>query len=563
MYLKSIQIDNYRAIHKTKLSFNNTTVVIGENETGKSSILEAIQIILNPVYNDSFPEFQPYHFHYHIEDGSIAGPIHIILEFRERSKDEWEGFTYDRISFLLNDVTENIRELKFDLIVTPQKDGNYDIKWRLYCSGSKTYSSDPKILYWLRHVNPTIYLSAGMLTGHGYANVSRVEDPPILSKLSSEIKNYVKCILECADTIVSDRSVDINRDIENGYNAGIKLIESVRDPGNPSEIGLGRKINEILGTKIEQESGNLTSILTGSGSTAQRLGVLLLVAALLKAGTLELMEDMEPIWIIENPEANLHPITLASIRILISGMKWQKIISTFSGIILNSVPLYQIRRLTRYNGVVREYRINEKIFSREDLRRISFHLQTQHHLAIFARMWLLVEGESEFWIIPQLARLLNYDFSLEGIVCMDFAQSGMTPIIKLAKELGIEWYLLTDGDTAGQSYITLAKKLVNPIEKRRRWTQLNAKNIEQYFWNNGYSKVYMSHARVRDKKEENIKPSWVIQRAVKNYSKPYLALSIVKHAAEKDSPGVPDELKKMIEYCIKLSREATMHSVNN
>ncbi len=563
MYLKSIQIDNYRAIHKTKLNFNNTTVVIGENETGKSSIWEAIQIILNPVYNDSFPEFHPYHFHYHDNDGSIAGPIHIILEFRERSKGEWEGFAFDRISFLLNGETENLRELKFDLIVRPHQNGDYSIKWKLFCIGSKTYTSDPKILYWLRHVNPTIYLSAGMLTGHGYANVTQDEDPPIFSKFSSEIRNYVKCILECSESIISDRSTDINRDVENGYNAGIRLIESVRDPAYPSEIGLGRKINEILGTEFDQDRGNLAPILTGSGNSAQRLGVLLVVAALLRAGTLELMEDMEPIWIIENPEANLHPITLASIRILINGMKWQKIISTFSGIIVNSVPLYQIRRLTRYKGIVSENRVNEKIFSREDLRRISFHLQTQHHLAIFARMWLLVEGESEFWIIPQLARLLNYDFSLEGIVCMDFAQSGMTPIIKMAKELGIEWHLLTDGDTAGQSYTTIAKKLVPAFDKRRRWTQLNAKNIEQYFWNTGYSEVYISHARVPDKDKENIRPSRVIQRAVKNYSKPYLALSIVKYAAEKDSPGVPEELKKMIEYCVKLAREAPEYSSNN
>jgi putative ATP-dependent endonuclease of OLD family len=560
MYLKNIQIENYRAIHKTKVSFNNTTVVIGENESGKSSILEALQIILNPVYNDSFPEFYPYQFHYHDKDGSIAGPIHIILNFRERSIGEWEGNAYDQISFLLNDVHEKIREIKFDLLVIPQKSDKYNIKWRIGVIGSKTYSSDPKILYWLRHVNPAIYLSAGMLTGHGYANISLVENPPSFSTLSSEIRNYVKCILDSSASIISGRSTDISRDIEKGYNAGIGLIESVRDRSNTSEFGLGKKINEILGTGIDKERGNLGPILSGSESTAQRLGVLLLVAALLRAGTLELLEDMEPIWIIENPEANLHPITLASIRLLISGMKWQKIISTFSGVILNSVPLNQIRRLTRFNGVVREHRINEKIFSREDLRRITYHLQTQHHLAIFARMWLLVEGESEFWIIPQLARLLNYDFAIEGIVCMDFAQSGITPIIKLAKELGIEWHLLTDGDSAGQSYIATAKKLVSGKDTKQRWTQLNANDIEHYFWFNGYSEVYLSHARIPDKKDGNIKPSRVIHRAVKNYSKPYLALSIVKYAAEQDSPGVPDELKKMIEYCVKLSREAPMNA---
>jgi putative ATP-dependent endonuclease of OLD family len=560
MHLESIQIENYRAIHKAKLSFNSTTVVIGENESGKSSILDALQILLNPIYNDSFPVFQPYQFHYQKRDGSIAGPIRIVLHFRERSIGEWEGNTFDLISFLFNDIPEKIREIKFELVVTSQEADKYNTKWRISAVGSKTYSSDPKILYWLRHINPSIYLSAGMLTGHGYANVSKVEEPPLFSTLSLEFRNYVKCILECSASIISGRSTDISRDIEKGYKAGIGLIESVRDKSNSSDFGLGRKINEIIGEEKDIERGSLGPILTGSGSSAQRLGVLLLVAALLRAGTLELMEDMEPIWIIENPEANLHPITLASIRLLISGMKWQKILSTFSGVILNSVPLSQIRRLTRFRGVVTEHRINEKIFSREDLQRITYHLQTQHHLAIFARMWLLVEGESEFWIVPQLARLLNYDFSIEGIVCMDFAQSGMTPIIKLAKELGIEWYLLTDGDSAGQSYIATAKKLVTSNDTKRRWTQLNAKDIEYYFWNNGYSEVYLSHARIRDKKDSNLKPSRVIQRAVKNYSKPYLALSIVKYAAEQNSPGVPDDLKKMIEYCIKLSREAPMNA---
>jgi len=453
-------------------------------------------------------------------------------------------------------VPNKIREIKFDLTVSPLKGRKSNINWRIGSKGSDIFSSNPEILYWLRHVNPTIYLSAGMLTGHGYIDVIPDDNPPLFSSLSIEIKNYVKSILDCSASIISDKSTDIARDIEKGYNAAIGLIENVGDQNNTSEYGLGRKINEILGSKKDKDRGTLAPILSGSGSTAQRLGVLLLVAALLRAGTVELMEDMEPIWILENPEANLHPMTLASIRLLINGIKWQKIVSTFSGVILNSVPLAQIRRLTRYKGIVSEHRINEKIFSREDVRRISFHLQTQHHLAIFARMWLLVEGESEFWIIPQLARLLNYDFSLEGIVCMDFAQSGMAPIIKIAQELGIEWHLLADGDSAGHSYIASAKKLTPDIDTKQRWTQLSSNDIEHFFWNSGYSNVYFSHARIPAKKEGYIKPSRVIQRAVKNYSKPYLALSIVKSVAEPSSPGVPEELRKMIEYCVKLAREA-------
>ena len=60
MFLSSIQIENYRAIHKSKVTFNSTTVLIGENECGKSSIFEALQIVLNPQFKDSFPDFQSY-----------------------------------------------------------------------------------------------------------------------------------------------------------------------------------------------------------------------------------------------------------------------------------------------------------------------------------------------------------------------------------------------------------------------------------------------------------------------------------------------------------------------
>ena len=200
------------------------------------------------------------------------------------------------------------------------------------------------------------------------------------------------------------------------------------------------------------------------------------------------------------------------------------------------------------------------MFSREDLRRIGYHLQVQHSMASFSRMWLLVEGESEFWILPQLARLLNYEFSLEGISCMDFAQSGLTPIIKLAMELGIEWHILADGDAAGKAYLSSVKKLIHPYDYKTRLTQLKENDIEHYFWNHGYADVYIQHARISQKDAANLKPGRVIQRAVKNFTKPYLALSIVKAVDAPGSPGIPSVLKNLIEYCVKLAREAPARS---
>ena len=44
---------------------------------------------------------------------------------------------------------------------------------------------------------------------------------------------------------------------------------------------------------------------------------------------------------------------------------------------------------------------------------------------MFARCWLLVEGETEFWIMPELARV-GWISRQEGIVCVEFAQCGVT-----------------------------------------------------------------------------------------------------------------------------------------
>jgi putative ATP-dependent endonuclease of OLD family len=48
MYLHSLLIRNFRGIRKARLSFDETTVIIGENDSGKSSLLDALGKVLLP-----------------------------------------------------------------------------------------------------------------------------------------------------------------------------------------------------------------------------------------------------------------------------------------------------------------------------------------------------------------------------------------------------------------------------------------------------------------------------------------------------------------------------------
>jgi putative ATP-dependent endonuclease of OLD family len=84
----------------------------------------------------------------------------------------------------------------------------------------------------------------------------------------------------------------------------------------------------------------------------------------------------------------------------------------------------------------------------EDSRRIAFHIRFNRASSLFARCWLLVEGET--WVINELARQCGH-FDAEGVKVIEFAQSGLKPLIKFARRMGIEWHVLVDGDEAGKN----------------------------------------------------------------------------------------------------------------
>ena len=116
----------------------------------------------------------------------------------------------------------------------------------------------------------------------------------------------------------------------------------------------------------------------------------------------------------------------------------QRLTTTNSGELLSQVPIENLCRLVRDSGKVSAYRLGENELSAEEIRKISFHIRFNRPSAMFARCWLLVEGETEIWLMNELARQCNYYFETEGIKVIEFAQSGLKPLLKFASKMGIE-----------------------------------------------------------------------------------------------------------------------------
>jgi putative ATP-dependent endonuclease of OLD family len=48
--IKKVKIENFRSIKSQEIELNNYTILIGDNGTGKTSVLEAVNYALSPSF---------------------------------------------------------------------------------------------------------------------------------------------------------------------------------------------------------------------------------------------------------------------------------------------------------------------------------------------------------------------------------------------------------------------------------------------------------------------------------------------------------------------------------
>ncbi len=356
-------------------------------------------------------------------------------------------------------------------------------------------------------------------------------------------------------------ALDITDAIERGATAASQLLLARAQLRSSESTPFGELLEEITGKRKVRECATSLELLRDHGTASHRLGMLLLTGALLHSGVARLEQGMSPVALIENPEAHLHPTTLASIWSVIDRIGGQKIIATHSGTLLARARLSSTRRLTRHDGVVKEWRVPEGALSADELRRYSYHLRSRRAAASFARCWLLVEGETEYWLIDELARVCGYELASEGVTCVEFAQCGFSAVLKVAGHLGIEWHLLADGDVAGQRYVESARGCAGAINNHDRFTLLKEPDVEHCLWNFGYANVFRdaawpSASAADISWQRKVPAKRVIARAIQKYSKPWLAVLLLDAIIDRGRDGVPPALKQAIETCVRLARHS-------
>lgn len=537
MRLERVFLENFRGVERLNLTLDEITVLIAENSHGKATVFDALGLCLGVRGLAEEVRFRDDDLTRR-DDGSFAA-ARIVLSFSGSG-----GGPDVHIAF------------------TSGADGRIE---RAFVSNTGTpvdpqppleeltavLAAHPVLLLRFahpRHETPP----SDAADGHREASRNRRTS----TDLSDTIARVYHDLAHGRDSVSPER-------ISEGLTAARRLLQEGQ--GLPEgDRAVHRLFSEVRSelrewslTDRDENERMPTLDLTGSGS--HNLALLLVLGSILEIQNgSPLADSARPIIAIEEPEAHLHPVLLASTWDVIETLGSQTLVTTNSGELLSSVPMKYLRRLVRLDRHVQVHRLNDGSLTERDLRRVAYHIRAKRGGVLFARSWMLVEGESEFWLMSQLADVLGYDLEAEGVRLIEFAQCGVAPLAKLANDLGLPWHLLADGDDSGSVYARDAESFLQGAEYEERISVLGHRDVESCLWNHGFDDVYTRAARLAPRPDgRGPPPKRIIAKAVRKRSKPYLALAVAEAAAERGRTSVPPVLRRAIETSVQMAREAS------
>ena len=548
MHLERVEIVGFRGINRLSLMLEQNNVLIGENAWGKSSLLDALTLLLSP-------EFDLYHFvreDFWFPPGDVQGRerhLHIILTFRENEPGRHRVRRYRPLSNCWVPCDDGYQRV-FYRLEGELADDDSVMTLRSFINGEGEALEVENIDELARHLVRLM-------------PVLRLRDARFMRRIhngtvphSPQIEITARQLDFLSRELVHHPQNLTDAQIRQGLSAMVQLLEHyfAEQSSAQSRHRLMRRHSHD-----EQRSWRYLDIINRMidkpGGRSHRVILLGLFSTLLQAkGTVRLDRDARPLLLIEDPETRLHPIMLSVAWHLLNLLPLQRVTTTNSGELLSLTPVEHVCRLVRESSRVSAWRLGPGGMNAEDSRRIAFHIRFNRASSLFARCWLLVEGETETWVINELARQCGHHFDAEGVKVIEFAQSGLKPLIKFARRMGIEWHVLVDGDEAGKKYAATVRSLLNDDKmlERDHLTALPAMDMEHFMYRQGFDDVYHRVAQLPMNIPMNMRR--VITKAIHRSSKPDLAIEVAMEAGRRGVDAIPTLLKKMFSRVLWLAR---------
>ena len=495
--LRKLALKEYRGIAELELTLGSTTVLIGENNVGKTTVLAALDAALGQRTRRRGLAFDDY-------DHRRAGPdselqeghrLEITVTFHEDKPDQWN----DDVSAALAEVVQLDDDGCKWLVM--RVSSTYDATERSFTPATaflnlngQELPAHPASASALRRLAPVFYVPAD----RGAESDFRVggqfwgpflRDPKIPASVRADLERRLGELNE--ELIGAAPSLErIRKRLEEVH----EFVDVARQETAFIEPLPGRVSDLLRRTEVRIATASGARVpLARHGGGTQNVAVLALFRAYLESVLRDELDPWAgPILAIEEPEAHLHPGAARSAWALVDALPGQRIVATHSGDLLARAPLATLRRLARGGAAITPYQLSPTALDAASERKLEFHVRRSRAELLFARVWLLGEGETEYWVFQAVAEGAKIDLERSGVRVVDnYSQSGgPRPLVTLADELGIAWHVVCDGDDSGERHAKSVRDHLNGRDEAAHLTSLPYKNMEHCLCTEGFLDLY-------------------------------------------------------------------------
>lgn len=459
MHIESLHVERFRGIRDLSLTFESgLTVLVGENNTGKSSIGLALSRVLaaGEANNNSFPETDR---HY-----GTAEPFTIDVgirlsdqEFTKLIRDPIipDGFPQERLTALTQWLPE-----QHEIVHMVFRPHGVDLE----CGSLKTYQSligvrpnqdHGRWEDFIQNGSPRDWASRDSLDQALSARSYHLQ-VAVAQDVSRQLNDRFKLVPEFRSPVALARTGALES-MAGPETAGVlfnlKNSTAVSDRQRFQKIVLTfcqffpRFHVEVVSSSPGDSNPDIQFIEEGRDNPLSLSQVSAGVHEMLTFIT-NLVDKEGLIWFIEHPESHLHPHAMRSLNSLLAyaSERNQIIIVTHDPHFIDPGAPHSLRRFwwTPELGTS-TYRLNPDV-PEIVVGQIATALRNLgHREVLFARGVILVEDESQELFLRMVAPTLGYDLDAGSISVIPVGgDGGFRPYVSLLESLGIPHVLLRD-----------------------------------------------------------------------------------------------------------------------
>ena len=544
MFLKKIFVKGFKGINELNADFSLSSALIGENGWGKSSFLRLFRKVFSSSGKIAFSreDFNSACSCADPKDGTRG--IQIEFQFCEQFFGEVaKSAALQKFNKYWQRGTDDL--LYIHLRITSCLDGDKAVSDCGFVSGGAYDTGDSDLFYSFVHLVPVLVIKD-----------NRMSELPSAEVQTKAGEKWRKDLIRLSERLlVEDEGSLSKKEADEALSAIDYIMTSFFGELKLSRRYKYRSYRDIASKPVSLgDFSSLRKYVNDARSKSWRIVLTIIAGMVLKTKShINFSHEVYPILLIEDPESRLYPNFLILFMSIILKLPTQKILTTNSSDVLTCMNLSEIKRISHDGRGLKSSSINEINFSSDEIRRLSYHVRMTRPSSFFARVWLLVEGETEIWLILKLSEILGFSLIGEGIRLIDFAQCGITPLVKAADQLRLGWFVLADGDEAGRHYQSKVIDLIGDSGRAdEHITVLPSLDIEHFLYENGFEQVFRRESGIGT--SQNYSENKIIELAIHHKSKPGLALSVVEFAERNGGKTIPELFQNIFYRLVSMAK---------